>query len=89
MKHHHHQPTTHGAKWVFIGFALIAGYFLVTEHTAHLRGWLASYGIWLLLLACPLLHFFMHGTHGGHGSSDHGNAGDGPTEGEQRREQTK
>ena len=48
-------------KYVWIGFALIAGFFLVTEHQAHLFGALP----YLLLLACPLLHFF-HG-HGGHG----------------------
>jgi hypothetical protein len=59
-------------KWAFIGFLVIAGYFLLTEHRAHLSGWLSSYGIWLLLLACPLLHIFMHGGHGGHGdSSEH------------------
>lgn len=95
MKHDHQQRnggTASKAKWVFIGFALIAAYFLVTEHTAHLKGWLASYGIWLLLLACPLLHFFMHGGHGGHGghgSHDRGSASDGPTAGEQRKEQKK
>jgi len=61
-------------KWVFIGFLVIAAYFLVTEHRAHLYGWLSSYGIWLLLLACPLMHLFMHGGHGGHGS--HRNDGD-------------
>jgi hypothetical protein len=54
-------------KWVFVGFFLIAAYFLVTEHQAHLYGWFATYGIWLLLLACPLMHLFMHGGHGGHG----------------------
>lgn len=53
-------------KWVFIGFLIIAGYFLVTEHRAHLSGWLSSYGIWLLLLACPLMHLFMHHDHGSH-----------------------
>jgi Protein of unknown function (DUF2933) len=70
------------AKWVFIGFMAIAGYFLVTEHKAHLYGWLSSYGIWLLLLACPIMHFFHHG-HGGHGRStqkhqDHSTKGDKP-----------
>ena len=50
-------------KWVFIGFLLIAAYFLITEHRAHLYGWLATYGIWLLLLACPLMHLFMHHGH--------------------------
>jgi hypothetical protein len=26
---------------------------------------------YLLLLACPLMHVFMHGGHGGHGGHDH------------------
>jgi len=74
MNHEHrHEPdgskeTKSRAKWIFIGFLVIAGYFLVTEHRAHLSGWLSSYWIWLLLLACPLMHLFMHGGHGGHGS---------------------
>ena len=54
------------AKWVFIGFALIAAYFLILEHKAHLSGYL-QYWPFLLLLACPLLHMFMHGGHGDHG----------------------
>ncbi|MBI2529096.1 MAG: DUF2933 domain-containing protein [Candidatus Rokubacteria bacterium] len=41
--------------FALIGFLLIAGFFLVTEHTAHLLGILP----YLLLLACPLLHFFL------------------------------
>jgi SNF family Na+-dependent transporter len=69
---HGHEPdssekTTPRAKWVFIGFIIIAAYFLVTEHRAHLSGWLSSYGLWLFLLACPLMHLFMHSGHGGHG----------------------
>ena len=54
------------AKWVFIGFAVIAAYFLILEHKAHLSGYL-QYWPFLLVLACPLLHLFMHGGHGGHG----------------------
>ena len=49
-----------------IGFLAIAGYFLVTEHRAHLLPYL-GYWPFLLVLACPLLHLFMHGGHGGHG----------------------
>lgn len=52
--------------WVFWGFALIALYFLITEHRAHLVQFLP----FALLLACPLLHMF-HG-HGGHGSEHDG-----------------
>lgn len=39
------------------------GFFLLTEHTAHVFGELP----YLLLAACPLMHLFMHhGRHGGH-----------------------
>jgi len=51
-------------RWVFLGFVLIAGYFLLTEHRAHVVQFLP----FVLLLACPLLHMF-HG-HGGHGGGD-------------------
>lgn len=47
---------------VFVGFLAIAGFFLFTEHRAHVLGALP----FLLLLACPLMHL-MHGGHGGHG----------------------
>jgi hypothetical protein len=50
------------AKWVFLGFLALATFFLLTEHRAHLLGFLP----WLFLLACPLMHFFMHGGHGHH-----------------------
>ena len=46
------------------GFLLIAAFFLATEHRAHLFGILP----FLLILACPLLHVFMHGGHGPHDS---------------------
>jgi hypothetical protein len=48
---------------VLLGFTVIAGALLFTEHRAHVLGLL----IWLPLFACPLMHFFMHGGHGGHG----------------------
>ncbi len=51
------------ANLVFVGFLLIAGFYLISEHRAHLLGWLP----FLIFLACPLLHLFMHGGHGGHG----------------------
>ena len=47
---------------VLAGFLVIAGVLLFTEHQAHVLGLL----IWLPLLACPLMHLFMHGGHGGH-----------------------
>jgi hypothetical protein len=47
---------------VLIGFLIIAGALLFTEHRAHVLGAL----VWLPLLACPLMHLFMHGGHGSH-----------------------
>lgn len=38
-------------------------FFLLSEHRAHVLGALPL----LLLLACPLMHVFMHGGHGRHG----------------------
>jgi len=63
------------ANIALIVFLVIAAFFLVTEHRAHLSGWLSAYWIYLLLLACPLMHLFMHGGHGhgGHGSSEASN----------------
>lgn len=53
---------------VLIAFLAIAGFFLVTEHTAHL------FGLWpfAFLFLCLGMHFFMHGGQGGH--SGHGDA---------------
>lgn len=47
---------------VLIGFLLVAAFDLLTEHTAHAFGMLP----YLLILACPLMHLFMHHGHGGH-----------------------
>lgn len=51
-----------GRGIVVLVFLAIIGFFLFTEHRAHLFGMLP----YLLLLACPLMHLFMHGRHGGH-----------------------
>jgi len=47
--------------------ALVGGFLLFTEHRAHVLGVLP----YLFLLACPLMHMFMHHghDHGGHGHS--------------------
>jgi hypothetical protein len=50
----------------------VAAFFLLTEHRAHVAGWF-SYWPYMLLLACPLMHIFMHGGHG-HGASGHSEA---------------
>lgn len=65
--HHAPHPTTHRrSRWVWWLFAAAAVFYLVVEHRAHLSG-VARYLPLLILLACPLLHGFMHGGHGGHG----------------------
>jgi hypothetical protein len=46
--------------------AAVGGFYLVTEHTAHFFGALP----YLLILACPLMHVFMHRGHG-HGGHGH------------------
>jgi hypothetical protein len=61
------------AKLAFGVFAIIAAYFLVAEHRAHVLPYLPL----LLLAACPLMHVFMHGGHGGHGGH-HGQGGPNP-----------
>ena len=48
--------------------AAIAGALLFTQHQAHVLGTL----LWLPLLACPLMHFFMHARHRGGGGHYHG-----------------
>lgn len=47
-------------------FALlgVGAFYVIAEHGAHL---LAAWPL-LFLLACPLMHIFMHGGHGGHGN---------------------
>ena len=54
-----------------LGFFVAIGFLLITEHRAHMIQILP----WVIVLACPLLHMFMHGGHGhgGHGGS-HGHA---------------
>ena len=67
MNHTHSQhdsesPGFWGSRYSvgLIVFGAVSAYFLLTEHRAHFFGALP----FLLLLACPLMHFFMHGGHG-------------------------
>lgn len=62
---------------VLIGFLAIGGYFLWTEHRAHVATAI-PYLPFILLAACALMHLF-HGGHGGH-------APDEPDHGEHRRD---
>ena len=75
MDHNHEENTEPGSFWrsrYALGYLVIgavAAYFLLTEHLAHVVGALP----FLLLLACPLMHVFMH--HGHHHGHHHGAAG--------------
>jgi hypothetical protein len=83
MDHEHshddREPSSHGSFWtsrsfiVWLAFLLTGGFLLVSEHRAHILG----AALWLLILACPLLHIFGHGGHGGHsGHGGHGRPAD-------------
>jgi hypothetical protein len=54
----------------FAAMGLIASvtYFLLMEHRQHIVAFLP----YLILLLCPLMHVFMHGSHG-HAGGDHHN----------------
>lgn len=62
--------------WMIL--AAIAALLLFSSHRWHILGYLPL----LLLLACPLLHFGMHGGHSGHGGhkSAAGKASEAPNE---------
>ena len=76
--HDHASPSTSLAAhpdsrpytvWIVAAVMLvvIVGFYALREHWGHALG-LAPY---LLLLACPLMHVFMHGGHGhGHTAGD-------------------
>ena len=71
MNHEHQSEPAGGRQSKFrlalLIFLAVAGFFLFTEHRAHLFGILP----YLLLLACPLLHLFMHRGHGGNRGGHH------------------
>lgn len=69
-EHHRHDanksPPSFWRSKTAVGLAIflvMGAFLLMSEHRAHVLGFLP----YLLILACPLLHLFMHGGHGGHG----------------------
>ena len=50
------------ARVALAGLLAAAALVLLFEHRVHVLGVLP----WLLVLACPLMHLFGHGTHGAH-----------------------
>ena len=53
-------------NWPTLLILSVIGFYLIAEHRAHLLGALP----WLILLACPFIHIFMHRGHG-HSHSQH------------------
>jgi len=73
MQEHPHSTSLGG--WVqsrtgivTLGFIAATAFLIATGHAAHLLGALP----YLLLLACPAMHFFMHGHHGQGHEHHHG-----------------
>ena len=70
MADQYQQTINSGLRWIstiILGaFLGIIGFFLVTEHTAHVFGALP----FVLLFGCLFMHLFMHGSHSGHGGTN-------------------
>lgn len=81
MDHEHQAPPfwSSPAGLVLLVAAAVGGFYLVTEHRAHLFGALP----YLFLLACPLMHVFMHR---GHGHGGHGRESSRSKDDEQRHQ---
>ena len=68
LQHEHQAPHESALKeWLYsrTGAAtcivlMVLGFLIYTGHSAHLLGAVP----YLLVLACPLMHLFMHGGHG-------------------------
>lgn len=54
----------HLRRLVLYAFLAVLGFFLITEHQAHVFGILP----YLFLFACPLFHLLLHRRHGRHDS---------------------
>lgn len=61
---HDHESHSRRIAWGWWFFAAVALFYLLSEHRAHFFGVLP----YLFLLACPLMHLFMH--HGHHHDHD-------------------
>jgi len=53
-------------RWAIWTAGAVALAYLIVEHRPHLLGWIP----YLIILACPLMHLFMHRGHSGHGGHD-------------------
>jgi len=75
----HHAPPSFWSTRYAPGLVILGGvaaYFVLTEHFAHFVQALP----YVLLLACPLMHLFMHGGHGHHDGAPPARPDDGATD---------
>ncbi|HEY5653147.1 MAG TPA: DUF2933 domain-containing protein [Pontiella sp.] len=69
---HYYKPESENRWWkspsgiAALFFLAAIGYFLITEHWAHIVPYLP----YLIILLCPLMHMFHHGKHSDHSHSD-------------------
>jgi hypothetical protein len=69
---HNSRDTSDASHWmktsvVLLAFVAVGGFLLFSEHRAHVLGSL----IYVLPLACIVMHLFMHGGHGNHSAHRH------------------
>lgn len=61
------QPSLNSyGRLIMITAAAVLATYLLTRHQSHMLQLLP----YLVLIACPLMHLFMHGGHGGHKADD-------------------
>ena len=70
MSQEHTYKSNRLLRWTIWTAGAAALAYLIVEHRPHLLGWIP----YLVILACPLMHLFMHRRHGGHG--EHGDERD-------------
>ena len=63
MKSKHPKFWSTPTDWAALALIAAATYFLIFEHGHHVAQFLP----FLILLLCPFMHMFMHGSHGKHG----------------------
>ncbi|GFD67308.1 MULTISPECIES: DUF2933 domain-containing protein [Alteromonas] len=63
MKNSHPRFWSTPTGWAALAMIAAVTYFLIFEHGHHVLQFLP----YLILLLCPLMHIFMHSSHGKHG----------------------
>lgn len=70
MKQKHPKFWSTPTGWAAMALIAAVTYFLLVEHAEHVFEYLP----FAILLLCPLMHLFMHGSHGKHHHDEHHDA---------------